>query len=104
MVSFLHTGGPPSKRNAHFLKPVVASLEDSCFKLPILSPKSKWPIDLAFNGWQHHLQEWNKWVDKMFPKYHLLWRKVGILEAILCSKYEFLRNDDLIFGLAERWE
>ncbi|KAI5662335.1 hypothetical protein M9H77_21658 [Catharanthus roseus] len=103
MVSFLHTGGPPSRRNAHFLKQVVASLEDSSLKLLILSPKSKWSIDLVFNGWQHQLKEWNKWVHKKFPKYHLLRRKVGVHEAILCCNYEFLRNDDLIFRLAERW-
>lgn len=103
MVLFSHTGGPPTRRTAHFLKPIVASLEESSLKLPLLSPKSKWLVDLVFHGWQDQLSQWNKWVNEMFPKYHLLWRKVEIVEAILCSKCEFQRNDDLIFGLTERW-
>ncbi|KAL3508504.1 hypothetical protein ACH5RR_027905 [Cinchona calisaya] len=97
------TGGTPQMRIAHFLKPTVPSIRASNLKLPYLSPKPRWPLHVEFNGWRDPQKKWQNWVEKMQAKHQSLWKKAGISEAIICSKYKFHRNDDLIFGIAERW-
>ncbi|KAL3503476.1 hypothetical protein ACH5RR_037925 [Cinchona calisaya] len=96
-------GGIPQLRKAHFLKPIVPSIKASNLKLPHLSPKSRWPLHVDFNGWRDPQKKWEKWVDQMQSKHQSLWKKAGIFEAIMCSKYRFHRNDDLFFGMVERW-
>ncbi|CDP11864.1 unnamed protein product [Coffea canephora] len=97
------SGGFLQKRTAHFLKPAVPCNKASNLKLPYLSPKPWWLLHVEFNGWRDPQKKWEKWVDRMQSKHQSLWKKAGIFEAIMCSKYRFHRNKDLIFGLAERW-
>ncbi|CAI9760434.1 unnamed protein product [Fraxinus pennsylvanica] len=97
------TGGLQTLRKAHFLKPSVSSIDGPPMKLPFLTPKPKWPLEVNFNGWRDPINKWDKWVDKMESRYDSVWKKVGIYEAIMASMYKIYVDRDLIFGLAERW-
>ncbi|CAA3006719.1 Hypothetical predicted protein [Olea europaea subsp. europaea] len=97
------TGGIPTLRKAHFLKPSVSSIDGPPMKLPFLTPKPRWPLEVNFNGWRDPIKKWDKWVDKMESRYNSVWKKVGIYEAIMSSTYKIYVDSDLIFGLAERW-
>ncbi|CAI9088438.1 OLC1v1022765C1 [Oldenlandia corymbosa var. corymbosa] len=97
------TEGMPNLRIAHFLKPTVPAIKASSFKLPLLSPKPRWIVEVNFYGWNDPEKKWGKWVDSMVSKHHGIWRKAGIFEAIMLSKYQFHRNTELLFGVTERW-
>ncbi|KAK3014487.1 hypothetical protein RJ639_009390 [Escallonia herrerae] len=99
------TGGSPTLRRAHFLIPTVNSINGPKLKLPSLSlsPDTKLPLKVYFNGWRRPLRNWNTWVQKMHPKHQFVWKEAGVYEAIMGTTYSIRRNDDLVFGLAERW-
>ncbi|CAK9180138.1 unnamed protein product [Ilex paraguariensis] len=99
------TGGNPTLRNAHFLKPIVTSIDGPPLKLSSLSlsSESEWPLKVSFNGWRDPLLKWKTWVDRMHSLYQYVWKEAGIYEAIMGSTYKIYRNYYLVFGLAERW-
>ncbi|XP_060189488.1 uncharacterized protein LOC132618455 [Lycium barbarum] len=103
MVSPL--GGIPQLRKAHFLKPIVSSIEGPSLKLASLpfSSESEWPLKVSFNGCRNQQNKWKKWVENMESVHHIVWKKTGIYEAIMGSVYKVHTDQDLIFGLVERW-
>ncbi|KAK4341839.1 hypothetical protein RND71_037655 [Anisodus tanguticus] len=103
MVSPL--GGIPQLREAHFLNPVVSSIEGPRLKLPSLpfSSESEWPLKVSFIGCRNQQNKWKKWVENMESIHHSVWKKAGIYEAIMGSVYKVHLDEDLIFGLVERW-
>ncbi|KAJ8532585.1 hypothetical protein K7X08_012508 [Anisodus acutangulus] len=103
MVSPL--GGIPQLREAHFLNPIVSSIEGPRLKLPSLpfSSESEWPLKVSFIGCRNQQNKWKKWVENMESIHHSVWKKTGIYEAIMGSVYKVHLDKDLIFGLVERW-
>ncbi|XP_071722239.1 serine/threonine-protein phosphatase 7 long form homolog [Rutidosis leptorrhynchoides] len=47
--------------------------------------------------------QWKKWVDHLTTKFEPLWRKVGIIEAIITSTFNIRKDFNLVLNLAERW-
>ncbi|KAJ7960737.1 Serine/threonine-protein phosphatase 7 long form like [Quillaja saponaria] len=105
------TGGNPTLRIAHFLKPSLSSTEKpfpelsfhSTFSDTIKPTSKKLSLQVAFNGWLCPQKNWKTWVDRLHSKYQTIWRKAGIYEAVKGSTCEIQRNKDLIIGLAEKW-
>ena len=101
------TGGNPTLRIAHFLKPSVTSTEGlpSPFLSaePTISELENWPLKVCFRGWQRPNERWKMWVASLHSKYQSIWKESGIYEAIMCSKYSICKHQDLILGLAEKW-
>ena len=101
------TGGNPTLRIAHFLKPSVVSIDElpSPFLSaePTISELENLPMKVQFKGWQHPHVKWKMWVGNLHSKYQSMWKKAGIYEAIMCSKYSIFRQQDLVLGLAEKW-
>ncbi|KAK2441320.1 serine/threonine-protein phosphatase 7 long form protein [Trifolium repens] len=100
----------PTFRTAHFLKPISNSIEEPSFKCNPFSSSSsvfdpkEWPLKIHFTGWRRFPQErWDSWVDQLKLKYESLWKKVGIFEAIMSTKCRILRNENLLFGVVEKW-
>ncbi|KAJ7960736.1 Serine/threonine-protein phosphatase 7 long form-like protein [Quillaja saponaria] len=101
----------PCLRKAQFLKPTVTCNGGKTFEIPSSTLSSlpptfeptKWPLTTHFKGWRFPPKKWRSWVDSMHFVHESVWKKAGIFEAILNSKYELWRSDDLIFGIAERW-
>ncbi|KAL8093398.1 uncharacterized protein LOC141693229 [Apium graveolens] len=99
-------GSYSTLREAHFVKPTVEdSINGPVLKLPYLPlcSESSWPISVSFNGWYDPLPKWPKWVDKMMLKYQYVWKKSGIFEALLSSCCKIMKNQEVVFGVAERW-
>ncbi|XP_022151001.1 uncharacterized protein LOC111019021 [Momordica charantia] len=102
----------PTLRTAHFLKPSVRSpTEEPVIEFPSLSaaplmhklkPNER-PLNVHFPGWRVRPKLWLEWLDQLHSTYHSVWKQVGIYEAIVKFRYEIRRNDDVIFGIAERW-
>ena len=101
------TGGNPTLRIAHFLKPSVTSTEGlpSLFLSaePTISELENLPLKVCFRGWQRPNERWKMWVASLHSKYQSIWKESGIYEAIMCSKYSICKHRDLILGLAEKW-
>ncbi|KAL0353626.1 UNVERIFIED_CONTAM: hypothetical protein Sangu_0943900 [Sesamum angustifolium] len=97
------TGGSPTLRKAYFLRPTATSVEGPSLKLPSLTPKPQWPLKVAFNGWRYPLRNWRSWVQTMHSRYSSVWKDAGIYDAVMWSIYEIHRDEDLVFGVAERW-
>ncbi|KAK6282804.1 hypothetical protein POUND7_016629 [Theobroma cacao] len=112
MVSPTGQNQNPCSRTAHFLKPIFSSLENPLPKLPSqclssleessLEPKNL-PLSISFHGWRCRAKNWSTWIEKMAALHESTWKKAGIFEAIMNSTYQIKRNNDLIFGLAEKW-
>ena len=98
------SGGNPTLRIAHFLKPTITSIEGPVFKLPppILEPQ-KLSLRVSFRGWRCAQNNWKTWVDKMASLHQATWKRAGIYEAVLNSTYQIRRDNDLVFGFAKRW-
>ncbi|XP_059638820.1 protein MAINTENANCE OF MERISTEMS-like [Cornus florida] len=98
------TGGIPTLITAHFLQPTVAHIDGlPTLKPPSLSSESKWRLNAAFHGWRDPPKKWKSWVDHMHSLHELTWKEVGICEAVIGSMYPIRANNDLVFGIAERW-
>ncbi|KAA8523703.1 hypothetical protein F0562_010126 [Nyssa sinensis] len=77
------TGGNPTIRTAHFLRPTVTSIKDSNLKLPSLflsskpsiSEFQKLPLKVLFCGWRCPTEKWKAWVHRLKPIYQPLWKK-----------------------------
>lgn len=90
----------PTLRIAHFLKPTANSIDGPFSEF--FEPK-EWPLAVHFNGWLYQSSKWIGWLDTLHPKYESLWKKVGIFEAIMSTKYKIRKDQDLAFGVAEKW-
>ncbi|XP_050248635.1 uncharacterized protein LOC126695883 [Quercus robur] len=101
------TGGNPTLRIAHFLKPSVSSIDElpSPFLSaePTISELENLPLKVHFKSWRRMDEDWKMWVASLHSKYQSIWKESGIYEAIMCSKYSICRHQDLILGLAEKW-
>ncbi|XVF70592.1 hypothetical protein PTKIN_Ptkin11bG0174900 [Pterospermum kingtungense] len=104
MVS-LFADGKPNLRLAHFLKPASSSIDapvPKLFSLHSFAPEAL-PFKVGFSGWRTPSKCWGFWVDVLRPRYQLIWEKAGIFEAIMSSTCAIKRYDELIIGLAEKW-
>ena len=43
------------------------------------------------------------WIASLHSKYQSKWKKAGIYEAIMGSKYSIPKHQDLVLGLSEKW-
>ncbi|XP_015081584.1 serine/threonine-protein phosphatase 7 long form homolog [Solanum pennellii] len=102
-------GGIPQRRVAHFLDPIGTSIEG-----PNLIPhsihfpfdQSEWPLKVTFhgcNGWRDQQKKWKEWVETMESIHRPVWIAAGIYGALKGSTYRVHTNENLIFGLVERW-
>lgn len=102
----------PALRSAYFLKPIAKSLDGPVSKVlsssmtmslpPVFEPKD-WPLVIHFDWWRHTKKKWVEWVDALQLRYKSVWKKVGIFEAIMSTKCFIERNQNLYFGVAEKW-
>ncbi|XP_017979615.1 PREDICTED: uncharacterized protein LOC18593572 [Theobroma cacao] len=101
-------------RTGHFIKPSIGSgsmdgttvakhprhyLSSS---LTTFEPKKR-PLEVKFHGWIYPQKDWKTWVVKMASLHESTWKKAGISEAIMNSTYRIERNNNLVFGVAEKW-
>ncbi|KAE9457741.1 hypothetical protein C3L33_10356, partial [Rhododendron williamsianum] len=104
------SGGNPTRRHAHFLKPSVTSIKGLVFKLPSGSPTSTTtpsvtdlPLKVEFRGRRGPLQTWKSWFDRMHSLHQSTWKKAGIYEAILSSTYQIRIDKEIVLGFAGKW-
>jgi hypothetical protein len=64
---------------------------------------NEWPLKFHFNGWRKNQEKWVCWVEDLKPKYESVWKKVGIFEAIMSTMCQIVRNQDLVYGIVEKW-
>ncbi|XWS67803.1 hypothetical protein CRYUN_Cryun04dG0036900 [Craigia yunnanensis] len=112
MVSPIGQNQNPCSRTARFLKPIFSSPENPLPKLPSqclssmeqpsFEPKTL-PLSISFHGWRCRAKNWSTWIEKMAALHESTWKKAGIYEAIMNSTYQIKRNNDMVFGLAEKW-
>ncbi|XP_020222211.1 uncharacterized protein LOC109804776 [Cajanus cajan] len=102
----------PSLRSAYFLKPHAKSLDGAVSGVlssslsmplpPVFEPK-EWPLVIHFSWWRHTKQKWVGWVDSLQVRYESVWKKVGIFEAIMSTKCSIVKDQNLCYGVAEKW-
>ncbi|XP_034213624.1 uncharacterized protein LOC117626083 isoform X2 [Prunus dulcis] len=105
------TGGNPFLKIACFLKPTSSSSINEpllklthCFSsLRSHSEPNKWPLKVQFRGWPPGREDWKTWVGQMASVHQPTWEKAGIYEAITNSTYHIRRENDLVYGFAEKW-
>jgi len=95
-------------RIAHFLKPISNSIHEQPFGFNpssmsyVFDPK-EWPLTINFIGWPRPQMKWGCWVDQLKLKYELAWKKAGIFDAIMSTKCRILKNQNLLYGVVEKW-
>ncbi|KAG5027245.1 hypothetical protein JHK86_023159 [Glycine max] len=102
----------PALRSAYFLKPIAKSLDGPVSKVlsssmtmslpPVFEPKD-WPLVIHFDWRRHTKKKWVEWVDALQLRYKSVWKKVGIFEAIMSIKCSIAKDQNLCFGIAEKW-
>ncbi|XP_015954683.1 uncharacterized protein LOC107479053 [Arachis duranensis] len=112
----------PTLRNARFLNPIISSdakstdhhVSDSNSKAlsssfsavpPVFEPKN-WPMKIETLWWRSPPKKWVHWLDTLYPKYASMWKKVGILDALMSTKCNILKTNssmELYVGVAEKW-
>ncbi|WJX37748.1 hypothetical protein P8452_25482 [Trifolium repens] len=98
----------PTFRIAHFLKPIANSIHHehelnlNHYSCSVFEPKEG-SLKINFNGWRYPNTKWVKWVDQLKPKYESVWKKAGIFEAIMSTKSHIIKNQDLVYGVVEKW-
>lgn len=102
MVSFVeerrekmvpHTGGTPTLRLARFLKPSIVCIYQVEKSLP----------GVNFSGWGAPQLKWEQWINQLKPMYGKIWKRTGIYDSIRVSTYQFVKEKELILGLADSW-
>ncbi|XP_023632928.1 uncharacterized protein LOC111828666 [Capsella rubella] len=96
-------------RTARFLNYTTTSINDDVFELPQdafvccrpegFDPEAK----ISFSCWGSPSVNWIEWVNVMAELHETVWKKSGVYEAILASRYQIKRQDDLIMALVEKW-
>ncbi|KAJ4848369.1 hypothetical protein Tsubulata_020435 [Turnera subulata] len=107
MVSLLGDS-KPTLRIAHFLSPTVDSMDGPPPKPPTLPCSSTLSsvsqnLKVDFSCWRKHERKWPLWVNNLETKYKSVWKSAGIYEAIMSSKCNIQRDDDLVLGITEKW-
>ncbi|OMP04444.1 hypothetical protein COLO4_09639 [Corchorus olitorius] len=105
------TGGDPTVRKAHFLKPTFTANDGEISELPPGCFSRKQPIQnlkhlsgkIVFKGWKRPTEKWKRWVQSMHSKHQALWKQVGIYEAVMSSRYAMKKRKELVLALAEMW-
>ncbi|KAK3014495.1 hypothetical protein RJ639_009398 [Escallonia herrerae] len=105
------TGGEPTLRIAHFLKPSVTSIDGPISNLPLdahsfedtIAKPNICASKVAFKGWRNPQKQWKHWVHHMHSLHQSTLKEAGIHEAVMNSTFEIPRNDNLIFAFAEKW-
>ncbi|XP_019095053.1 PREDICTED: uncharacterized protein LOC109130209 [Camelina sativa] len=94
-------------RTARFLNYTTTSiLDDDVFELPLdafVSRPEGFDLEakVSFSGWGSPSLNWIEWVNAMAELHEKVWKKSGVYEAILSSRYQIKRHDDLF--MAEKW-
>ncbi|RYR20394.1 hypothetical protein Ahy_B03g065503 isoform A [Arachis hypogaea] len=92
----------PTLRNARFLNPVISSdaksthhhvsdsnskaLSSSFSAVPPVFEPNNWPMKIETLWWRSPPKKWVHWLDTLSPKYASMWKKVGILDALMSTK------------------
>ncbi|CAE5959005.1 unnamed protein product [Arabidopsis arenosa] len=97
-----------SLRTARFLNYTTTSIDDDVFDLPldafVCRPEGFDPAaKISFPGWGSPSLNWTEWVNVMAESHATVWKKSGVYDAILASRYQIKRHDDLIMALVEKW-
>ncbi|KAL0862673.1 hypothetical protein Bca101_041791 [Brassica carinata] len=91
-------------RTAHFLNYTTTSIDDDVFELPLDAfVTSHHPEKLSFSGWGSPSVNWIEWVNTMAESNAVVWRKSGVYDAIMASRYQIAKQDDLMTALVEKW-
>lgn len=98
-------------RTARFLNYTTASIDDDVFELPLdafaYRPESfdpeKSTVKISFSGWGSPSLNWVEWVNAMSESHATVWRKSGVHDAIMASRYQIKKQDDLMMALVEKW-
>ncbi|QHO01333.1 hypothetical protein HN51_036062 [Arachis hypogaea] len=112
----------PTLRNARFLNPVISSdaksthhhvsdsnskaLSSSFSAVPPVFEPNNWPMKIETLWWRSPPKKWVHWLDTLSPKYASMWKKVGILDALMSTKCNILKTNssmELCVGVAEKW-
>ncbi|GAB2230559.1 hypothetical protein Droror1_Dr00014831 [Drosera rotundifolia] len=96
----------PTQKPSHFLNPII-SPQTLPVRPSVPLPKRPIYLYLSFNGWPlprtHSSPLWAQWVYTMKEKHHQVWRKSGILEAVMGSVVRVCRDEEVLLGVMERW-
>ncbi|MBA0550175.1 hypothetical protein Golob_021143 [Gossypium lobatum] len=96
-------------RTAHFITPSIGltsidgNLPNHCLSSLTKTYSKNRAMEVNFVGWRHPQKEWKAWVANMASLHESTWKEAGIFEAIMNSTYKIERNNDLVFGVAEKW-
>ncbi|XP_052148006.1 uncharacterized protein LOC127766881 [Oryza glaberrima] len=107
----IFSGGADASRTtvrlAHFLLPRAGASHPPA--LPPLPPSDFGPVlddglEVEFKGWAPESPKlWRRWVAKLRPRHEPLWRKVGILDAVLATTCRVRRDEGALLQLAAFW-
>ncbi|CAH2034853.1 unnamed protein product [Thlaspi arvense] len=98
-------------RTARFLNYTTTSIDDDVFELPLdafayrpeaIDP-ANWSAKISFPGWGSPSVNWIEWVNAMEERHAPVWRKSGVHDAIMSSRYQIKKQDDLVMALVEKW-
>ncbi|CAI8596556.1 unnamed protein product [Vicia faba] len=96
----------PTLRTAHFLKPTANSIHELNFhpssSSSLFDPK-ECSFKINFNGWRYPRTKWVRWLDQLKPMYESLWKNAGIFGPIMSTKSHIMKNQDLVYGVVEKW-
>lgn len=94
-------------RTARFLNYTTTSIDDDVFELPldafVSRPETLDPDKFSFSGWGSPSVNWIEWVNTMAESNAVAWRKSGVYDAIMASRYQIKKQDDLMMALVEKW-
>ncbi|CAN7045048.1 unnamed protein product [Brassica oleracea var. botrytis] len=62
-----------------------------------------WTAKISFPGWASPSPNWIEWVNAMAETHATVWRKAGVYDAILASRYQIKKQDELMMALVEKW-
>ncbi|CAF2095375.1 unnamed protein product [Brassica napus] len=90
-------------RTARFLNHTTTSIDDDVFELPLDAFLTSEPEKLSFSGWGSPSVNWIEWVNAMAESNATMWRRSGVYDAIMASRYQITKQDDLMTALVEKW-
>nr|XP_020197482.1 uncharacterized protein LOC109783281 [Aegilops tauschii subsp. strangulata] len=91
----------PTARSAHSLLPRAGGALPSPPRNagPVLGDQL--PVD--WTAWPGSSKLWRRWVARLRPRHERLWRKLGILDAVLATTGWVRRDEGLLLQLAGFW-
>ncbi|KAL1192530.1 putative serinePthreonine-protein phosphatase 7 long form [Cardamine amara subsp. amara] len=93
-------------RTARFLNYTTTSIDDDVFELPLEAfafESAKLTGKIKFPGWGSPSLNWVEWVNVMAESHAEVWKKSGVYEAILASRYQIKKQNDLVLALVKKW-